>query len=134
MKYIKKKYPRIEFSPVWSNFHYAGPREALHHMSIRQQLNFDYFYVGRDHAGAENFYEHDAAIRSIKKYKKYFKIKPFVSKGAFFCRYCNDYVIKNSCKHKNLKNISGTEFRNFISQKKLYKHADLKMQKLLFRV
>ena len=35
---------------------------------------------------------------------------------------------------EKLKNISGTEFRKFITKKKLYKHADKKMQKILFKI
>jgi len=134
LRHIKKKYPRIKFLPLWSNFHYAGPREALHHMSMREKLCFDYFYIGRDHAGAENLYDPDAAARLAKKYKKSFKIKLCISKGGFYCRFCNDYVIKNTCNHNNLIDISGTEFRMSFKNKKIYKHAELKMQKILFKI
>jgi sulfate adenylyltransferase len=132
LKFIKKKYNNVEFDPLWTNFHYAGPREALHHMLMRQVLGFDYFYVGRDHAGAENLYNHSEAINKVKKFKHKFKIKPFVSKGGFFCKNCNDYVIKDNCVHKNLKNISGTNFRKYIKKKRLFIHADEKIQQILF--
>ena len=42
-------------------------------------------------------------------------------------------MIKGECKHKKLKNISGTEFRKFIFKKKIYKHADNQMQKILIK-
>ena len=29
LKFIKKKYKNVEFDPIWTNFHYAGPREAF---------------------------------------------------------------------------------------------------------
>ena len=134
LDYIKKKLKNVEFDPIWTNFHYAGPREAIHHLLIRQKLGFDYFYVGRDHAGAENLYKYDAAINTVKKFRKKFKIKSFISKGGFYCGICNKYVIKGMCAHKKLKNISGTEFREYITKKKLYKHADKKMQKILFKL
>ena len=134
LNFIKRKFKNVEFEPVWTNFHYAGPREAIHHLLVRQKLGFDYFYVGRDHAGAENLYKNDSAIKTVKKFKKKFKIKSFTSKGGFYCRNCNKYVIKGMCVHKKLKNISGTEFRKFITDRKLYKHADKEMQKTLFKI
>ena len=133
LKYIKKKYNNVEFEPLWTNFHYAGPREAFHHMLMRQSLGFDFFYVGRDHAGAENLYEHNSAIKKVNKFKDKFKIKTFVSQGGFYCKNCDKYVIKGICIHKNLKNISGTSFREYINKKKLYKHADETIQKILFK-
>ena len=134
LRYIKKKMQNVQFDPLWTNFHYAGPREAIHHLIMRQKLGFNFFYVGRDHAGAENLYGHDDAIKTVKKLKHKFKIKPFVSKGGFYCRNCKKYVIKDSCKHMNLKNISGTEFRKHIESKIFYKHADKKLQKILFKI
>ena len=134
LNYIRKKLDNVKFDPLWTNFHYAGPREAIHHLLMRQKLGFDYFYVGRDHAGAEKLYKDDSAIKTVKKFKKKFKIKPFISKGGFYCRNCNKYVIKGMCVHKKLKDISGTEFRKFIEHRKFYKHADKKMQKILFKI
>ena len=134
LNYIKLKIKRIKFDPIWTNFHYAGPREAVHHLLIRQELGFDYFYVGRDHAGAENLYKQEAAIKIVKKFKHKFKIKSFISKGGFFCSNCNQYVIKGNCAHRKLKNISGTDFRERMAKNKLYKHADNKMQKILFKI
>ena len=34
--------------------HYCGPREALHHLNLREKFGFNVFTIGRDHAGAEN--------------------------------------------------------------------------------
>lgn len=134
LNYIKLKIKNIKFDPIWTNFYYAGPREAIHHLLMRQELGFDFFYVGRDHAGAENLYKEEAAIKIVKKFKHKFKIKPFISKGGFYCSNCNQYVIKGTCAHIKLKNISGTEFRERMSKKKFYKHADNKMQKILFKI
>ena len=131
LRFITNKYKRTKFSPIWTNFHYAGPREAFHHMNMRQSLGFDFLYVGRDHAGAENLYSQNKAINLVKKYKHKFRIKPFISQGGFYCPTCNDYVIKNSCAHKNLINISGTKFRECINKKIIYKHADPKIQHFL---
>lgn len=134
LKFIKKKYKNVEFDPVWTNFHYAGPREAFHHMIMRQSLGFENFYVGRDHAGAENLYPQTLAIKLVNKFKKKIKITPFMSKGGFYCKKCKNYVIKGSCKHKNLINISGTKFRECIKKKIIYKHADQNIQKIIFKI
>jgi sulfate adenylyltransferase len=134
LNFIKKKYKNVGFDPIWTNFHYAGPREALHHMSIRENLGFDYFYVGRDHAGAENLYNQTTAVKKVSKFKSNFSIKPFTSDGGFYCKSCGKYLIKGSCNHKKLLNISGTNFRNHLNKKKFYKHADLDIQKILIKI
>lgn len=134
LKFIKNKYKKVEFDPIWTNFHYAGPREAFHHMIIRESLGFKNFYVGRDHAGAENLYPQNLAIKLVNKFRKEMKIVPFISRGGFYCKNCENYVIKGSCKHKNLINISGTKFREKLNKKLIYKHADKNIQKLIFKI
>ena len=129
LKFMEKKYKNLVFLPVWSNFHYAGPREAIHHMHLRESLGFKFFYVGRDHAGAENLYNTNDSIDLIKKYRKFFKIIPFTSLGGYFCKKCNTYLIKGSCNHVKLLNISGTEFRKTLRKKSFYKHADFNLQR-----
>ena len=133
LKYMQKKYKKINFLPIWSSFHYAGPREALHHLSMRQNLGFDYFYIGRDHAGAQNLYEPNAASEASKKYKNKFTIQVINSKGGYFCEKCKNYVIKDSCKHKKLIDISGTEFRSFLKKKVIYQHSDTNLQKIIYK-
>jgi len=132
LKFIEKKYNRTKFLPLWSSFHYAGPREAMHHLSMRENLGFDYFYIGRDHAGAQNLYNSTEAIRAAVKYKKRFKIKSITSKGGYFCPKCKDYVIKSECRHSKLINISGTEFRSHLKKKLIYSHSDIKLQKIIY--
>ena len=131
LKFMERKYKKIKFLPFWTNFYYGGPREALHHLSMREQLGFKYFYIGRDHAGAENIFKPDAATKTVKIYNNKFKIKSITSSGGYFCKQCNKYLIKGSCKHKSLINISGTEFRSCLSKNKKYKHADQALQKII---
>ena len=61
---------RISFMPVFSNMYYAGPREAIHHSILRRNMGFTNFSVGRDHAGAENFYDPKAAPKITCKFEK----------------------------------------------------------------
>lgn len=132
LKFYSKSSSKIKFKPIYSNFHYAGPREALHHMSMRENLGFDFFYVGRDHAGAENLYGKLDSINYVKKFRKYFSIQPFFSNGGVYCSVCKDYIIENSCSHKKLKNISGTEFRSYLNNELYYPHANTHVQKIYF--
>ena len=128
MKFMEKNIKKLFFLPVISNFHYAGPREAMHHMNLREKLGFKYFYIGRDHAGAENNYKPMQALKLANKHKKNFKIKPVTSMGGYYCESCKKYVIKNSCKHRKLLDISGTDFRKALRNKMIYLHADRKLQ------
>ena len=131
---IKKKFKnKISFIPVYTNMYYAGPREAIHHAKLREKLGFTLFSVGRDHAGAENKYKPDEAIKNLKKLKNRFEIEIITHKGGYFCKKCKKAVIKNDCNHsiKNLIDISGNNFRKSILRGKEFKYADKEMQKYL---
>ncbi len=132
LKFMEKKYKRIKFIPFWTNFYYGGPREALHHLAMRERLGFKYFYIGRDHAGAENLYNPRASIFNVKKHSNKFKINSITSGGGYYCEKCQNYVIKGLCKHKQLLNISGTEFRKYLRKSKSYLHADKNLQRELY--
>lgn len=131
-KYYKKK---LIYQPVYANMFYAGPREAAHHANLREKLGFNYFIVGRDHAGSENFYNKDAAQKLLKKCKKKYRIKILTHRGSFFCKTHRKVVIKGDCKNNNCKllNISGTSFRKSIKKKKLFKFARTDLQMYLYK-
>ena len=134
---INKKYKnRVSYFPVIANMFYAGPREAMHHAIIRQNLGFDIFNIGRDHAGAESAYNPNLSIRTALKFKKKFKINLIVIKGAYYCKFCQKAVIKGSCKHafSSLEDISGTDFRKKISEKKYFKFANKDLQIYLHKL
>ena len=120
---------KMIYAPVIFNMNYAGPREALHHTYLREFLGFDEFTVGRDHAGAEKNYMPLAAKKFVRKNKKRFKISVFYHDGAYFCKTCKKIVLKGECKHNNLEGISGTEFRNNLKKKSLFKYARKSLQK-----
>ena len=129
---IEKKYKnKLSFVPIFANMFYAGPYEAVHHANLRKSFGFDNFVIGRDHAGAENLYKSDQAIKLMKKISNRLNINVIPSNGAYLCGKCQKIIIKGDCKHNDLKNISGTEFRKCLLSKKIYKHADPSMQKFL---
>jgi sulfate adenylyltransferase len=119
------------YAPTISNMNYAGPREALHHCYIREQIGFDQFTVGRDHAGAENIYNPLDAVNFVKNNKNKLKIDIFFHAGAYFCNICKKIVIKNECRHNSYKEISGSDFRKKLYSKKYFKYANLKLQNFL---
>ena len=134
---INKKFKnKVLYMPVYANMFYAGPREAIHHVNLREKLGFDYFMVGRDHAGANNYYDKEIAMKKVKQYKKKYTLKVIAHKGSFFCSSCKKVVLKNigSCNKKcKLKDISGTEFRKCIAKRKIFNFADEKMQKYILQ-
>ena len=130
------KYDRkIIFFPIIANMFYSGPREAMHHIILRERIGFDYFTVGRDHAGTDNFYKKFDAINAVTKHKNKFKIKILIHKGTYYCQKCKKVKFYDQCSHKkSLVNISGSEFRKFISNKEIYEHADIDLQKYIHKL
>jgi len=136
---IKNYYSKkLVFAPLYASMFYAGPREALHHAILRENLGFDYFIVGRDHAGAEGNYKGLDAIKLITRYKKKLKIKILTSPAAYYCKSCDKIVLKHDkhhkCKYKKLLDISGTDFRKHIIDKKIFKHARVDLQKYIHKL
>jgi sulfate adenylyltransferase len=128
---ITKYKNKILYGPVICNMNYAGPREALHHTYIRELLGFDEFSIGRDHAGAENNYSVLEAIKFVQKNKRRFKISIFFHKGAYYCGKCKKIILKGDCNHKILENISGSQFRKKLENKKLFLHARKSLQRYI---
>ena len=134
-RFAEKKYKNsISFKPIVANMFYAGPREAVHHALVRQKMGFKHFTVGRDHAGAQQAYLPDAAVRLIKKLSNELKINVMCHDGAVFCIACDDVVLAGECNHDHAKyrDISGTAFRASIVKKEMFSLADKEMQALLF--
>lgn len=124
---------RVFFMPVVANMFYAGPREACHHANIREKLGFDYFLVGRDHAGANNYYKPNHAPDIIKQLKKKFAINIIYHYGSYYDSKNKKIVLSyNRAIPNHYMNISGTDFRKHLKAKKLYKFADARLQEFIF--
>jgi len=133
----KTKYGgKISFLPISANMFYAGPREAVHHALIRQRIGFHQFSVGRDHAGADNVYKPHMAADIIEQNRKSLKIKVLTHAGAAFCTGCDKVVLVGDCSHpfSQISDISGSDFRACIKEKRLFKFADKNMQREIFRL
>ena len=133
----KTKYGgKISFHPVSANMFYAGPREAVHHAWIRQRIGFHQFTVGRDHAGADNVYKPEMAANLIYQNRKSFKIKILTHTGAAFCTDCDKVILVGDCSHpvERILDISGSDFRACLKEKRLFKFADKQMQDEIFKL
>ena len=126
----------LSFYPVSANMFYAGPREAVHHAVIRQRIGFHYFTVGRDHAGTDSAYQPEMAKVLIKQNSKSLGIKVFAHNGAAFCKECNNIVLVGDCSHslEKMLDISGSDFRESLREKRIFKLADPKMQYKIFKL
>ncbi len=125
---------KVYFHTLVANMHYAGPREAMHHINLREMVGFNRFTVGRDHAGAQNNYQPLDAYNTVAKNIKNFNIDIFLHKGSYFCKSCNKVVIKSSCNHKEFLEISGSEFRGNLLKKKHFKYAKRSIQKYIYKI
>ena len=124
---------KISFIPIKAMMFYAGPREAIHHAILRERLGFNLFTVGRDHAGADGFFNAADAVKIIKKVQHKIRIKIMHHEGAVFCPECDGGVLIGRCDHDRgqMVDVSGSEFRKQIAQSKMYKYADRDMQSYL---
>ncbi len=126
---------KISFKPIFANMFYAGPREAMHHALMRQQIGFQHFTVGRDHAGAESVYDPQDAPELIKKNGDRLEVKVMVHNGAAVCLECNKTILIGDCSHstKSMVDISGSDFRSSLKERKVFSLADPEMQKYLLK-
>ena len=126
---------RISFMPVFSNMYYAGPREAVHHAILRRNIGFTHFSVGRDHAGAENFYDPKAAPKLLSALKTQLGIDVFCHMGAKYCQACNDFVIVGECCHDEdeMLDVAGSHFRDAIVNGQFFEFADKDMQEYVLQ-
>jgi sulfate adenylyltransferase len=125
---------RVSFMPVYANMYYAGPREAVHHSILRRNMGFTNFTVGRDHAGAENFYDPTAAPELLTNIQNQIDIDIFCHFGAKRCLACDDFVISGECNHSSdlLTDVSGSQFRAALSKGHFFDLADKGMQEYVF--
>ncbi len=79
---------------------YAGPREAVLHMIVRQNHGCTHFVVGRDHAGVGGFYDPMAAQRAAAAAAdRDLAIQPMFFEETFWCRRCGELASGRTCGH-----------------------------------
>ena len=96
---------------------YAGPREALLHSVFRQNCGASHFIVGRDHAGAGNFYgPFDAQEIFDEIPYDALEIEIFRGNWTMWCKKCNKIIMMGDCPHgaDDYFTISGTKMREML--------------------
>ncbi len=97
---------------------YAGPREALLHAVFRQNCGCTHFIVGRDHAGAGDYYgPFDAQHIFHEIPKDALHIQLFRGDFTVWCHKCNKIVMMRDCPHggDDYFSISGTKQRELLA-------------------
>lgn len=97
---------------------YAGPREALLHAVFRQNCGASHFIVGRDHAGAGDYYgPFDAQYIFDDIPKDALNIEIFRGNWTMWCKKCQKIVMMGDCPHgqDDYFTISGTKQREILA-------------------
>ena len=85
---------------LW-DMRYAGPREAILHAIIRENLGCTHHMFGRDHAGVGTFYGSYDAHRIFDEIKPdSLKIKPVRVLEWWYCPVCGEVTYSGLCGHE----------------------------------
>lgn len=103
---------------------YAGPREALLHAIVRQNLGATHLIIGRDHAGIGNFYGEFEAQEIFDEWHDVseLQIKIFKADHAAYSKKLEKVVMLNEVdNHKavDFVTLSGTKLRELLANGQL---------------
>ena len=112
---------------LW-DMRYAGPKEAIFHAILRENLGCTHHMFGRDHAGVGSYYDPYDAHRIFDQIPEgSLSIKPIRVLEWWYCPICGEVTYSGLCGHsQERQGFSGTMIRSMIQDK-------VKPTKLIFR-
>lgn len=112
---------------LW-DMRYAGPKEAIFHAILRENLGCTHHMFGRDHAGVGSFYDPYDAHRIFDEIPEgSLNIKPIRVLEWWYCPVCGEVTYSGLCGHKEKRQkFSGTLIRSMLQDR-------VKPTKLIFR-
>ena len=112
---------------LW-DMRYAGPKEAIFHAILRENMGCTHHMIGRDHAGVGTYYDPYDAHRIFDQIPAgSLNIKPVRILAWWYCPICGEVTYSGLCGHsQERQNFSGTMIRSMVQDK-------VKPTKLIFR-
>jgi len=112
---------------LW-DMRYAGPKEAIFHAILRENMGCTHHMFGRDHAGVGTYYDPYDAHRIFDQIPEgSLNIKPVRILEWWYCPICGEVTYSGLCGHsQERQNFSGTMIRSMVQDK-------VKPTKLIFR-
>ncbi|MEA3253906.1 MAG: sulfate adenylyltransferase [Chloroflexota bacterium] len=112
---------------LW-DMRYAGPKEAVFHAILRENMGCTHHMFGRDHAGVGTYYDPYDAHRIFDRIPEgSLNIKPVRILAWWYCPVCGEVTYSGLCGHsKEKQDFSGSMIRSMVQDK-------VKPTKLIFR-
>ena len=125
-RYFRNDIHMVSFV-LW-DMRYAGPKEAIFHAILRENLGCTHHMFGRDHAGVGSYYDSYDAHRIFDQIPGgSLNIKPVRILEWWYCPICGEVTYSGLCGHSEEKQqFSGTMIRSIVQDK-------VKPTKLIFR-